>query len=707
MKNSIKCSFILKLISVLLLGVTVTAFVFSTLCMGFGVISGVFKNADNCENAKKNIIEEHLNSVLWKINYNMYGTSSYPDVSGNVMYEVADGSGKLLYSDLKDIPVQLEKTESFSGEYSLNYVTRNGLLYNIELFDEESRKIIEENLKENEPEKYSETDGEATETEGESTETTTQYEVENVTNPSADAEKDADKIKLRTDYTITVKLTEDLSEKDSFYLLSKAVNFVSENKAGFAVTMAVSAVISLGLFIFLMCASGHKSGVEGIHISRWDKFPIDIILVLAGTAVIGMVSGSVWLLDETLYDAYQNVSFYGDFYAIAQTCIVLCFLAVYCSAVLLTVVSMTSAVRLKTKTFIKSSLAFKIIHLTFKFIKKICKLISKFIKRLPLVWKTVAAVTALFFIEMLMATDCFAVIVLLNLLLAALAVLVSILLKKIQIGTKSVADGNIYGRIDTSHMFGDIKRHAENINHINDGIAAAVQEQMKSERFKTELITNVSHDIKTPLTSIINYVDLLEKEDIDNPNAKEYIEVISRQSARLKKLIVDLIEASKASTGNISVEFSEFEIGILLSQAMGEYNERFNNADLELVLNKNEEPITVVADSRLMWRVFDNVLNNISKYAQPHTRVYIDAVKKGKTAEILFKNVSKEQLNISGDELMERFVRGDSSRNTEGSGLGLSIAKSLAELQNGSFEIDIDGDLFKVRLTLPLAYEKK
>ena len=252
-------------------------------------------------------------------------------------------------------------------------------------------------------------------------------------------------------------------------------------------------------------------------------------------------------------------------------------------------------------------------------------------------------------------------------------------------------------------MFGDIKRHAENINRINDGIAAAVQEQMKSERFKTELITNVSHDIKTPLTSIINYVDLLEKEDIENNNAKEYIEVISRQSARLKKLIVDLIEASKASTGNTAVDFSEFEIGILLSQAMGEYSERFNNANLELVLNKPEEPITVVADSRLMWRVFDNVLNNISKYAQPHTRVYIDAVKKGKTAEIFFKNISKEQLNISGDELMERFVRGDSSRNTEGSGLGLSIAKSLAELQKGSFEIDIDGDLFKVTLTLPLA----
>ena len=215
------------------------------------------------------------------------------------------------------------------------------------------------------------------------------------------------------------------------------------------------------------------------------------------------------------------------------------------------------------------------------------------------------------------------------------------------------------------------REHGENINKVSDGIAVAVEDRMKSERFKTELITNVSHDIKTPLTSIINYVDLLEKEEIENETAKEYVSVLSRQSARLKKLIEDLLEASKASTGNISVNLTQLELGILLSQALGEYDEKFANSNLQIVLNKTDDLLLVMADNRHIWRVFDNILNNIAKYAQPNTRVYIDAKRNGKNAEISFRNISKDALNISGDELMERFVRGDSSRNTEGSGLGL------------------------------------
>ncbi len=261
----------------------------------------------------------------------------------------------------------------------------------------------------------------------------------------------------------------------------------------------------------------------------------------------------------------------------------------------------------------------------------------------------------------------------------------------------------MYKKIDTKYLFLDLKDHAENINNISDGIQKAVAEQMKSERFKTELITNVSHDIKTPLTSIINYVDLLEKEEIDNETAKEYIDVLSRQSSRLKKLIDDLLEASRVSTGNINVNLMNFELGILLSQAMGEYEERFEKNNLQIILNKTDEILFVKADNRHMWRVFDNVLNNIAKYAQSGTRVYVDAKRNGHLAEISFRNISKDPLNISGDELLERFVRGDSSRNTEGSGLGLSIAKSLMEVQKGNLEIQIDGDLFKVILKFPLS----
>ena len=216
--------------------------------------------------------------------------------------------------------------------------------------------------------------------------------------------------------------------------------------------------------------------------------------------------------------------------------------------------------------------------------------------------------------------------------------------------------------------------------------------------FKTELITNVSHDIKTPLTSIINYVDLLKKEEIENDTAQEYILTLERQSNRLKKLIEDLVEASKAATGNLAVNLAPCDIGVLLSQSIGEFDERFNNANVTPLLKKPEESVIIKADARHLWRVIDNLLNNICKYSQPETRAYIDVKAVNNKAVITLKNVSRYELNISPDELMERFVRGDKSRNTEGSGLGLSIAKSLTELQQGKMSIEVDGDLFKVTL---------
>lgn len=221
---------------------------------------------------------------------------------------------------------------------------------------------------------------------------------------------------------------------------------------------------------------------------------------------------------------------------------------------------------------------------------------------------------------------------------------------------------------------------------------------MKSERFRTELITNVSHDIKTPLTSIINYVDLLQKEDIDNEKVREYLDVLDRQSSRLKKLIQDLLEASKASTGSINVELEELDAAVMLSQVAGEYKEKFEKNNLDLIIKNDVTPVMIQADGRHLWRVFDNLMNNINKYAQPGTRVYIDIIPKDSGAIITFKNVSATPLNISSDELKERFVRGDSSRNTEGSGLGLSIAESLMKLMNGTLELTVDGDLFKVTL---------
>ena len=208
----------------------------------------------------------------------------------------------------------------------------------------------------------------------------------------------------------------------------------------------------------------------------------------------------------------------------------------------------------------------------------------------------------------------------------------------------------------------------------------------------------MSHDIKTPLTSIINYIDLIKKEDVQTQPLKDYVEVLGRQADRLKKLVVDLVEASKASTGNITADLATTGLKLLLNQAAGEYTERAENAGLSLSMALPEDEIYILSDGRLLWRVFDNLLNNACKYSQPGTRVYINLESQDNKAVITFKNVSKTQLNISPDELMERFVRGDSSRNTEGSGLGLNIAQSLTEILGGEMCLQIDGDLFKVTL---------
>ena len=249
----------------------------------------------------------------------------------------------------------------------------------------------------------------------------------------------------------------------------------------------------------------------------------------------------------------------------------------------------------------------------------------------------------------------------------------------------------------------ELKRHAANLNSVQQGIQQAVEEKMKSERLKTQLITNVSHDIKTPLTSIVNYVDLLKKEEMPSDSAREYLEVLDRQSQRLRKLTEDLVEASKASTGNIPVSLAPTDLNVLLSQVCGEYQQRLEKQVLEPVLSLCEPGAAAMADGRLLWRVLDNLMSNICKYAMPGTRVYLSTEAGEDGVRMVVKNISRYPLNISADELTERFVRGDSSRSTEGSGLGLSIATSLMSLQGGDFRLTIDGDLFKVTLTLPAA----
>lgn len=274
--------------------------------------------------------------------------------------------------------------------------------------------------------------------------------------------------------------------------------------------------------------------------------------------------------------------------------------------------------------------------------------------------------------------------------------------QKLHDGSRKLAEGELSQKLDTKRLYGPFRALAEYLNQINEGIQIAVQEKLQSERFKTELITNVSHDIKTPLTSIINYVDLLQRPETTEDERAQYIEVLQRQSAKLKKLIEDLIEASKASTGNLSVFLEDCNLGILLTQAVGEFSEKLEQNQLELIIRSKLQDVIVQADNRHIWRIFDNLINNICKYAQPGTRVYVDLEVGEDTVAIMFRNTSKYQLEMDGEEMLERFVRGDRSRNTEGNGLGLSIAKNLAELMNGSLQIVTDGDLFKAIVRLPI-----
>lgn len=271
--------------------------------------------------------------------------------------------------------------------------------------------------------------------------------------------------------------------------------------------------------------------------------------------------------------------------------------------------------------------------------------------------------------------------------------------QKVFEGLKRIGSGDLSYQIDMQELTGESRKLAELVNGVGEGLETAVKEQLKSERMKADLITNVSHDIKTPLTSIINYVDLLKREQIDDPKVQGYLEILENKSQRLKHLTEDLVEASKASSGNLKLEFTTLDLNELVQQISGEFDGKFKDRNLSVVMNIHETPLQIRADGRRIWRVLENLYSNAAKYAMPGSRVYVETQKKEKEVLFTMKNMSEHPLNINADELTERFIRGDVSRSTEGSGLGLSIAQNLTQLQHGAFAIYLDGDLFKVTLT--------
>ena len=335
------------------------------------------------------------------------------------------------------------------------------------------------------------------------------------------------------------------------------------------------------------------------------------------------------------------------------------------------------------------------------------------LRRLPLVWKTAlglllwsAAQAAVLLATNQRDEELWLLWAAEKVLAVPLTLSVALSLRRLQAGGAALAAGDLTHHTDTRGMLPDFRRHGENLNRISEGMAKAVEERLRSERLKTELITNVSHDLKTPLTSLINYVDLL-KRNTDPEKTGEYLAILERQSRKLKKLTEDLIEMSKAGTGNMEVNLAPADAAELLRQAAGEYSERLEAAGLEPVLTLPEEALPILADGALLWRVTDNLISNACKYSQPGTRFYMEAARQGGSVRLIFKNISRERLEQDPEELMERFVRGDRARTGEGSGLGLNIARSLTELQGGSLQIILDGDLFKAELLFPVAETKQ
>ena len=451
-------------------------------------------------------------------------------------------------------------------------------------------------------------------------------------------------------------------------------------------TLIISIIIGSIELIYLIYSLGYVKNKEEIYLSWLDKIPLEILFF--GYCLLFFVEAALLVMCLSVISVDVNL------------CVMLIMLVGYFSVLSALYGAGTLLKRIKAHTFFKNSITYRILKWLIQKYKNVKNIISSN--------KNLGGKIALYFIGIVTVS------ILIGLIFKEFGILLDIVFwiwcyykimkevdkfKQIHDATEKIYKGDTNIKLDESLYTGVLKELAIYINDIAGGFSNAIKESLKSERLKTELITNVSHDIKTPLTSIINYVNLLKQENIQNEKAKEYIEVLDNKSQRLKKLIEDLVEASKASSGNIKINKEVLNVKELLNQVTGELEDKFNSRGLNIISKLPEKTVYIKADSRYLYRVLENIYSNVAKYAEENTRVYIDCIlEEENTVAIYVKNISKDELNISADELMQRFVRGDKSRNTEGSGLGLSIAKSLTELQDGTFNIYLDGDLFKVAI---------
>ena len=498
------------------------------------------------------------------------------------------------------------------------------------------------------------------------------------------------------DFVFAVSVDTKFSVADS--MADEAENYETYSKLMFPMLAGAifGSVLWLIGMVWLTVTAGRKPKDEEIHLNGFDRWYTEI----AAGAVIG-----IWLAGTIISGTLIANSSLGYSHAVV-TVIVTCLICGTYTMAWFLIGYLSLVRRIKAGTLWKNSLIRKVLKWIGKCSGKLADFARAFSRNTAEKIKVLLVGGAFLFLQFLIIGCVFsgAGVFLLALMAVDVAVMIFAIRKAdgldlIMDGLKKISDGELQYKIKTDTLTGKQKVMAEYINNIGSGLDAAVENSLKKERMQTELITNVSHDLKTPLTSIINYVDLMKRENPTDPKIQEYLRILDEKSQRLKVLTEDVVEASKASTGNIKLEMNDIDFVEMVQQVIGEFEEKFQEKNLTMMVHFTDEPSIIYADGQRMWRVLENVFGNVVKYAMEGTRVYAEISNRNKKVTFSLKNISAQPLNISADELTERFIRGDVARNTEGSGLGLSIAKSLTELQGGEFKLYLDGDLFKVMIT--------
>ena len=498
------------------------------------------------------------------------------------------------------------------------------------------------------------------------------------------------------DFVFAVSVDTKFSVADS--MADEAENYETYSKLMFPMLAGAifGSVLWLIGMVWLTVTAGRKPKDEEIHLNGFDRWYTEI----AAGAVIG-----IWLAGTIISGTLIANSSLGYSHAVV-TVIVTCLICGTYTMAWFLIGYLSLVRRIKAGTLLKNSLIRTVLKWIGKCSGKLADFARAFSRNTAEKIKVLLVGGAFLFLQFLIIGCGFtgAGVFLMILLIVDAAAVIFIIRKAdgldlIMDGLKKISDGELQYKIKTDTLTGKQKVMAEYINNIGSGLDAAVENSLKKERMQTELITNVSHDLKTPLTSIINYVDLMKRENPTDPKIQEYLRILDEKSQRLKVLTEDVVEASKASTGNIKLEMNDIDFVEMVQQVIGEFEEKFQEKNLTMMVHFTDEPSIIYADGQRMWRVLENVFGNVVKYAMEGTRVYAEISNRNKKVTFSLKNISAQPLNISADELTERFIRGDVARNTEGSGLGLSIAKSLTELQGGEFKLYLDGDLFKVMIT--------